>query len=259
LRLDYHHMLKSLQLNPRLGLIWNPLESTTFKLLYSSTFRAPNVFERDYNFFSTNTANPSNREERIKSYESVVEWHSTTGLKLIGDLFYNDMYQLLEQNIDPDFGGNSRQFLNIGHYHAFGIELEAEKRWDSGRLLKASYTYNRLTDERRGGIWAPASPQNAFKLHYAEPLFNNFAKLGIENIFFSERRTPQDSIADAYNQLNLNLSSDRIIHGLDASIGVYNLFDTHYQMPGGTGPADITQKVIPMNGREFRLKLQVTF
>jgi outer membrane receptor for ferrienterochelin and colicins len=91
LRLDYHHMLKSLQLNPRLGLIWNPLESTSFKLLYSSTFRAPNVFERDYNFSRTNTPNPNNREERIKSYESVVEWHSTTGLKLIGDLFYNDI------------------------------------------------------------------------------------------------------------------------------------------------------------------------
>ncbi len=257
LRLDYHHMLKNLQLNPRLGLIWNPLESTIFKLLYSSTFRAPNAWERDYTS-STNTPNPNNYEERIKSYESIVEWHSTTGLKLIGDLFYNDISQLLEQNIDPGFGANG-PFINMGNYHAFGVELEAEKRWDSGRLFKASYTYSRLTDEAEGGMWAKASPQNLFKLHYAEPLFNNFAKLGIENIFIDERRTSQDSIADAYNQLNLNLSSDKIVPGLDVSLGAYNLFDSHYQMLGGTGPADITQKVIPMNGREFRLKLQVTF
>ena len=257
LRLDYHHMLKSLQLNPRLGLIWNPLVSTTFKLLYSSTFRAPNVWERNYNAFN-NIANPDNREERIKSYEGVVEWHSTTGLKLIGDLFYNDMTQLLEQSIEPDYGAVG-QFINSGHYHAVGVELEAEKRWDSGRLLKASYTYNRLTDETIGGAWAAASPQNLFKLHYAEPLFNNFAKLGVENIFIDRRLTPQDSIADAYNQLNLNLSSDQIAPGLDVSIGVYDLFNTYYQMIGGTGPADITQKIIPMNGREFRLKLQLTF
>lgn len=193
-------MLENLQLNPRLGLIWNPLESTSFKLLYATTFRAPNGWERDYNS-STNIPNPNNYEERIKSYESIVEWHSTTGLKLIGDLFYNDISQLLEQNIDPGYGANG-PFINMGHYHAIGVELEAEKRWDSGRLFKASYTYNRLTDETEGGIRAKVSPHNLFKLHYAEPLFNNFATLGIENIFIGERQTSQDSIADGYNQLN---------------------------------------------------------
>lgn len=257
LRLDYHHMLKKLQLNPRLGLVWNPLASTSIKWLYSSTFRAPNVWEQDYNLAAV-TANPNNYEEQVKSYESIVEWRSTSGLKLIGDLFYNDISQLLEQTTEPNFGA-SGQFLNMGHYQAFGLELEAEKRWNSGRLFKASYTYNRLTNESNGGNWANGSPYNLFKLHYAEPLFNNFAKLGIENIFVDERLTPQGSIADAYNQLNVNLSSDQIAPGLDVLFGVYNLFDTHYQMLGGTGPADITQKVLPMNGREFRLKLQLTF
>lgn len=256
-RLDYTHMLKRLQLNPRLGLIWSPLERTTFKLLYGSTFRAPNVWEQDYNL-SAVTANPNNYEERIKSYESVIEWHSTTGLKLIGDLFYNDMTQMLEQIIDPGYGANG-QFINIGRYHAIGGELEAEKRWDSGRFFKASYTYSRLTDETNGGIWAFGSPKNLFKLHYAEPLFNNFANLGIENIYIGERRALQGGVADAYDLLNLTLGSDRIMQGLYVSIGAYNLLNTHYQMLGGTGPADITQNILPMNGREFRLKLQVTF
>jgi len=257
LRLDYHHLLKNLQLNPRLGLIWNPLASTHFKLLYSSTFRAPNAWERDYNS-NTNSANPGNYEEQIKSYEGVVEWHSASGLKLIGDLFYNDISQFLKQNLEPGYGANG-PFINTGSYHAFGVELEAEQRWDSGRLLKASYTYSDVTDETEGRVWAYGSPQNVFKLHYAEPLFNNFAKLGIENIFIDERRTPQNGLADAYNQLNLNLSSDKIAPGLDVLFGLYNLFDTRYPMPGGTGPADITQNTLPMNGREFRVKLQVTF
>lgn len=126
LRLDYHHMLKKLQLNPRLGLIWNPLESTTFKLLYASTFRAPNVWEQDYNVGAV-IANPNNYEERIKSYESVLEWHSTTGLKLIADLFYNDMTQMLEQTVEPGYGA-SGPFINSDHYQALGFELEAEKR-----------------------------------------------------------------------------------------------------------------------------------
>ncbi len=258
LRLDHHHMLKSLQLNPRLGLIWNPLDSTSFKLLYASTFRAPNAWERDYNFSGSNAANPNNNEERIKSYESIVEWHSTAGLKLIGDFFYNDISRLLEQNSDTDYGACGA-FLNIGHYHALGVEFEAEQRWDSGRFFKASHTYSRLTDVKEGNIWAHASPQNIFKLHYAEPLFNSFAKLGIENIYIGERKALQGGVADAYNLVNLNLSSDRIMRGLLVSFGVYDLFDTQAQMLGGTGPADITQNILPMNGREFRLKLQVTF
>lgn len=257
LRLDYHHMLKNLQLNPRLGLIWNPLDSTTFKLLYSSSFRAPNAWERDYTSF-VNTPNPNNFEERIKSYEGVVEWRSAAGLKLIGDFFYNEMTQILEQTIEQGSGATG-QFINKDHYHAIGFELEAEQRWDSGRYFKASYTYSRLTNESDGGVWATASPQNMFKLHYAEPLFDNFAKLGIENIFIDDRRTSQTGVADAYYQLNLNISTDQIAPGLDVSLGAYNLFDSHYQMLGGTGTNDISQNILRMNGREFRLKIQFTY
>lgn len=257
LRLDHHHMLKNLQLNPRLGLIWSPLHSTTLKLLYSSTFRAPNAWERDYNVFN-NVANPNNYEERIKSYESVVEWHAANGLKLVGDLFYYNITQLLEQEIDPGYGAIG-PFINSCNLHAVGVELEAEQRWDSGRLFKASYTYSRLTNETDSNMWAYASPQNGFKLHYAEPLFNNFATLGLENIYIGERKALQGGFAEAYDLINLNLSSDRIMRGLSASFGIYNLLGTHYQMLGGTGPADISQNILPMNGREFRLKLQVTF
>lgn len=257
LRFDYHHMLKKLQLNPRLGLIWNPLDSTTFKLLYSSSFRAPNAWERDY-ASSINTPNPNNYQEQIKSYEGVVEWQSISGLKLTADLFYNDMTQLLEQTIDPGLGA-SGQFINSGHLRAIGTDLEAEQRWDSGRIFKASYTYARVTNEAENGIGAQASPQNIFKLHYAEPLFNDFAKLGIENVFIDQRLTPQNGSANAYYQLNLNLTSDQIAPGLDVSVGAYNLFDSRYPMPGGTGPNDITQNILRMNGREFRIKLQLTF
>lgn len=253
LRFDYHHLLNNLQLNPRLGLIWNPLDTTTFKLLYGSTFRAPNAYETDWNnYYNTNI-----HAEYIKSYEAIVEWRSG-GLQLTGDVFYNDMYDLQKLLVTPGYGADG-PIMNNGHYHAVGAELEAEQRWDNGRLLKASYTFSHVIDEMAGGVQAVGSPNNLFKLHYAEPLFDGFATLGIENIFVDQRKLPQGGFADAYNQLNLNLSSDRIMQGLDVSCGIYNVLDSHYQMLGGTGPADISEPVLRMNGREFRIKLQVTF
>ncbi|NOS88919.1 MAG: TonB-dependent receptor, partial [Methylococcaceae bacterium] len=65
--------------------------------------------------------------------------------------------------------------------------------------------------------------------------------------------------ADGYDLLNVNLSSDRLVQGLDVSVGVYNLLNTHYEMLGGSGAADVPQNILRMNGREYRLKLQITY
>lgn len=252
-RMDYHHMLKQLQLNPRLGLIWNPQANTQFKLLYSSTFRAPNAWESDYNIWG-NVANPAMHQEQIKSYEAIAQWRSGSNLRLLGSVFYNDISQLLEVGPTGDPDGNYSVF-NAGRYHAYGTELEAEQRWRNGRLLKASYTYSLLTDENAHGAWAKASPQNLFKFHYAEPLFDNHLTLGLESIFIDQRKTESGGLAKSYELVNINLSSDKLIRGLDTSLGVYNVFDSHYQMLGVSD----TLNILRMNGREFRLKLQMTF
>lgn len=44
LRLDQHHLINSLQLNPRIGLIWDITPAFTAKLLYGSAFRAAPIF-----------------------------------------------------------------------------------------------------------------------------------------------------------------------------------------------------------------------
>jgi outer membrane receptor for ferrienterochelin and colicins len=256
LRLDYHHMVNSMQLNPRLGLIWNPLDSTTVKILYSTTFRAPNAYESDLDAFGI-VANPNLKEERIRTYEGILEWRDGYGLKVLGNFFYNEMTQVLET--EP-VNAEAMSFFNNGAYTTYGFELEAENRWDGGRLLKASYTYNLMTDEARGGHWAVASPQNLFKLHYAEPLFGDKAMLGIENIFVDQRKTLQGGMAEPYYLVNVNLSSDRLIPNLDLSFGVYNLLDNHYQMVGGDGSDnDLRQDILRMNGREFRFKAVLEF
>ena len=247
-RFDYHHLIKNVQLNPRLGLIWNATADTTYKLLYSSTFRAPNISELDNNtyYFGVNT---QLREELIKSYEGIVEWHPANNTKVIGSLFYNDVTHVL--TFDPS--GETGLFGNFGCYHVYGAEWEAEKRWDNGRLMRGSYTYSLMAHENKPGYRVLGSPEHVFKLHYAEPLFNNYAKIGVENIFIGDRKVEHGMFADAYDLINLNLSSDKLAKGLDLSIGVYNLLDNRYQSV--SGPMDI----VLMNGREFRVKAVLGF
>ena len=55
--------------NPRLALIYNPFEKTTFKLIYGSAFRPPNDFELYYGDGITQKGNPDLKPETITTYE----------------------------------------------------------------------------------------------------------------------------------------------------------------------------------------------
>ncbi len=256
LRLDYHHMIKTLQLHPRIGLIYDITPSFTTKLLYGSSFRAPNVYERDYNVPSFgNIQNPNNREELIKSYEAIAEWYPRNGLKLLGTLFYNDLKKVLVQDTNdksPTFG----MFINSGAYKTYGLELEGEKRWDNGRLLKLTWTHTFTRDENlNGGSWAQDSPKNLVKLHYAEPFLNNTLNLGLEEIFVDQRRTLAGNIAPAYHLFNINLST-KPFYGFQSSLGIYNVLDQHYKVLGGN---EHTQDTLAMDGRTVRFRLEYGF
>lgn len=258
LRLDHHHMIKNLQLNPRIGLIWDVTPSLTTKLLYGSAFRAPNVFERDYEFPDANSPNPNNREELIKSYEAIAEWRPGNGVKLLGTLFYNDLQKVLQQDVDstsPTF----LQYINTGGFHTTGFELGGEKRWDNGRQLKLTWTYNYVHDEvLGGGSWATDSPKNLVKLHYAEPLFDDTLRLGFEELFVDERRTLANNTASSYHLFNINLALTKPLYGFQAGLTVYNVLDQRIKSLGGGG-VEHTQDTLTMDGRTVRFRLEYGF
>ncbi len=249
-RVDENHMIPDLQFNPRFALIWDPRQDTTFKLIYGSAFRAPNVYERD-----RGTPNPYNKEEHIRTYEGDAEWRPWEGVKLSGDIFENDFTRILEP--DPVSG----EFVNVGKFTARGFDLGAEKKWTGERSLKWSFNHTILYDQSGDpDVWAVDSPKNVSKLSYAEPLFGGRAKLGIENVFVDARKTLQDSNAKYYDLVNANLTSTKILPGADISFGVYNIFNAHPEMVGGTGaPGDTLQNVIPQNGRNVLATVRYTF
>jgi len=255
LRLDYHHMIKTLQLHPRIGLIWDVTPTFTTKLLYGSAFRTPNAYERDYDYPGVNKAYLYNKEELVYNYEATAEWYPGNGLKLLGTAFYNDMRQVLIK--DP----TSFTYENTGVFHTYGFELGGEKRWDNGRLFKLTWTHNYTRDENlNGGSWAQDSPKNLVKLHYSEPLFNDQLLLGFEEIFVDQRRTLKGithyNTAPSYHLLNINLSHTKPWHGFQGSLGIYNVLDQHYKVLGGD---EHIQDTLAMDGRTVRFRLEYGF
>jgi outer membrane receptor for ferrienterochelin and colicins len=267
LRLDQHYMLKNLQLNPRIGLIWDASPTITAKLLYGSAFRAPNAFERYYNIpdeEASYKSNPNNTEELIKSYEAIAEWRPGNGLKLLGTVFYNNLQNVLEKNItEADIGKKDStygMYNNTGHYQTYGFELGAEKRWDNGRQFKLSWTHNYTRDEQddQPSNWAQNSPKNLVKLHYTEPFFNDTVRLSFEEIFVDQRRTIKISngIAPSYHLLNIHLSLSKPLHGFQPTLGIYNVLDQHFEVLGSN---EHKQNTLEMDGRTVRFRLEYGF
>ncbi len=252
-RLDQHHMIKDLQVNPRAALIWDVTSSVTGKLLYSSAFRAPNVYERDFNNPEFGfRPNANNAEEHIKSYEAIVEWRPGDGYRFMGTGFHNNFVRLLEHQEED----KSNQFTNGGKFHSYGFEMEAEKRWHNGRLLKLAWTYTHVNDDDQGGIVASDAPKNLVKLHYAEPLFDDTLRLGFEEIFVDDRRTLKSNTASSYHLFNVNLALAKPFYGFQAGLGLYNVFDQHYKVLGGS---EHVQDTLTMDGRTVRFRLEYGF
>lgn len=255
LRVDQHHLMEKTEINPRLGLVWNPRPSTTLKLLYGSAFRAPNTMERDYDAFTSWVANPNNTEEHIKNYEAAVEWRSTDGIKLTGSVFYNEFNDVLSKDYDPA-SATYHMFTNTGNIQTVGFEAGIEKRWDNGREVKWFYDHSEFANHSGTSWGAVDAPKDVAKLLYAEPLFDGRARLGLENIYVGERTTLYYEREPGYYFANANISAPRVFLGFDVSFAVYNLFNGTIDMIGGP---DVRQNVIPMNGRSFLLRVQRTF
>lgn len=247
LRMDHHHMIDSLQFNPRVGLIWDVTPSLTAKLLYGSSFRAPNILEHDLNRVV------STGKEKLVSYEAVAEWYPGGGVKLLGTVFFNRLSKLIQIEESRPF-----DYINSGKFDSLGFELGAEKRWDNGRQLKFSWTYNNTRDKSPFGVtgWATDSPHHMVKAHYSELLFQDSLNLGFEEIFIDQRRTFSGSIAPGYHLFNINLASAKPIYGFQASLGIYNVFDQHFKIIPGT---NFTQDVLPSDGRTVRFRVEYGF
>ena len=237
--------------NPRAALIWKPREGATLKLLYGEAFRAPNIYQLDYNGFGQR-ANPALQPETIRTYEAVAEQYLGTHWRGTISLFRNEIAGLIDTTDDAN---GFVIFANSGDARVNGAEAEVEGKWDSGLLLRASYTRQDAVSGTTGERLVN-SPENMLKAHLSVPLYQDKIFGSVEMLYAGGRSTLSGkSTGDAW-LLNATLFSRELAPGLEFSASVYNLLDRKYRTPGGE---EHLQDSIAQDGRTFRLKLTVRF
>jgi outer membrane receptor for ferrienterochelin and colicins len=244
-------------INPRVGLIYTPWQSTTFKLLYGEAFRAPNQAEL-HNEVGTVTPNPDLKPEKLDTLEFIVEHYFTRQLRAELNVFHTN----ITDNIRSAPVGNLSKYLNIGDVESIGVEGQIENTWGDGFQGRLSYSWQETTDKKTGERLTN-SPEHMVKFNLIAPLWQDKVFLGFETQYVSNRKIlSKDSNnnlggrVDDYVISNLTVFTQNWVKGLELSAGIYNLFDERYFDPAS---ADHRQNAIQQDSLTFRVKGSLDF
>jgi outer membrane receptor for ferrienterochelin and colicins len=253
-RYDYYSIFGS-TINPRVGLIYNPWESTTLKLLYGTAFRAPNQSELN-NTVGNVVSNPDLKPEKLNTLEFIVEHYLTRQLRAELNIFHTD----IKDNITlTPIGHGISQNQNNRNVDSTGVEAQIENTWGDGFQGRLSYSWQNTTDKLTGERLTN-SPEHMVKLNLIAPLWQDKVFVGFETQFMSSRKTPHRVVngieipggrVGDFVISNLTVYTQNWVKGLELSAGAYNIFDQRYFDPASP---TYSQNAIQQDGIQFRIK-----
>ncbi len=239
-RYDFDSQIGS-QLNPRLGIVYEPTPNSNIKLLYGRAYRAPGPGEQ-YAIFGFAYGNAHLKPEVINTFEMAALYRfrtMTNSLSFYWNNLTNLIYAPVGMEINPDF-----KYHNIGKNTSTGVEYE--NKLLLGRnfysFLNASYTLseNTVTINDKDSVYN--HPDMApFKLNfginyrfynYFNCNLNMFYRSKMEKLYAPDPATGnnievQDPIGN-YAIFNFTLRIKGLIKNVDISASLYNILDTKY-------------------------------
>ena len=236
-------------LSPRAGLHFNPTPNTDLKVNYSWAFRAPNDYEAFYAGNNSNTANPTLKPERIRSWEVDVERRFGKRYYVSGAGFLNQIDDLIEQSMDPLTG--QPVYANSTRVQTKGLEYELGVKWPGGLEGSVSHTVQN-TRSLLSGEDLPNSPRQLAKVNLSVPLLQKKLFASVDAQYTSRARTVAQTEVGGFFLVNLTFFSRKITQKIDLSGGLYNLLDKRYADTGGLEDREVS---IPQDGRSFGVKL----
>ena len=246
--------------SPRGALIVHLHNNSTFKLLYGTAFRVPNIYER---FIDDPIAgykpNTNLMFEKIQTIETVWEQRLNSALSGVASVYQYRMKDLIDQVVDPTDG--FLQYQNISSVRAWGVELELQARREDGLMAYANYAFQR-TEDRDSNQNLTNSPSHLFKAGFSFFLSKGLSAAG-DLQYETSRKTVYDTQTDAYMLSNMTFRAQEnasfmqfLPGGWHLDLQLRNLFDTVYTTPGGF---EHLQPAIQQNGRNYLLEIGYSF
>lgn len=249
LRYDHYSTVGN-AVNPRVGFMYQAPTRTTLKLLYGRAFRAPNAYELHY-LAPGYVPNPNLKPETIDTWELEAEQPFLEHYRFSLSEFYYQVHGLVSSVDD----GTVFQYKNTGNARALGTEFALTGQWEKGWMARVSYTYQ-STEDSDSGTELVNSPRHLAKIHLRIPVWHDRVWLGTELFYVGSMRAVQSGRVDGYPLGNVTLTTSEWIKGVEFSASLYNVWDQKYSI---SGFPEHRQRLIPQDGRTFRLKLTYKF
>ncbi|TFG91441.1 MAG: TonB-dependent receptor [Syntrophobacterales bacterium] len=216
--------------------------------MFGTAFRPPNGYELYYSDGSTQKTNLDLNEESSTNYELILEQNLGKRFRATVSGYYTRIRNLITLVNDP--ADDLLVFRNIGRAELRGVELELDKKWDSGLNGRISYSYQNAKDLMTGDR-LPNSARHLVKLNLLFPLIEEKVVLGVEEQYTSRKNTLAGSQTGDFFITNVTLFSRNLLKNLELSGSVYNLFNSKYFVPAS---GEHLQNSIEQDGRTFRVK-----
>lgn len=231
--------------NPRLALIFKPVEKTAIKVLWGTAFRAPDAYELYYRT-DLLLANPDLKPETIRTTELVVERYFSDQYRVMADVYTSHVRGLISQVVNPE---GFFVFMNLNSAATHGVEAEFEGKWRSGVSSRFSYSYQNASD------LATDKPLVNTARHLATvnvmvPLVHRQLFAGMDLHYVGRVETLNGSSTNGFVVPNLTVTTRDFRNGVTMAANVYNLFDNNYGYPGGD---EHRQNILYQDGRTFRV------
>jgi iron complex outermembrane receptor protein len=244
--------------SPRLAAIFAPSQSSTFKLLYGTAFRAPGPYEAA-DGGDQYKENRNLRPETAQTMEAVWQQRLAPGLLGSVSLFHYDMHRLIDLTLDPV--DSLYQYRNVGNARADGFEVELQTRWHHSMTGYLSYSYQDAT-EQASGQRLTNSPAHMLKAGAAADL-TTYLGAAVDIRYESGRRTLAGTETDAAIVSDLHLlvparpaAARGVLQRLELSLRLNNVFDASFATPGGV---EHRQAAILQDGRNLSAELRYRF
>lgn len=241
LRWDHYFDTFGGTLNPRLGLIVSPSESSALKLLYGRAFRAPNPFEL---YYDQNALSEALKPERIVTYEAVWEQRLHETLRATATTFHYRARDLIAQATGGDTI-DGLYYANADNARATGAEVELQADLPGRLRGRVAHTFQSVTTDAASQSISN-SPRHLSMVVVDAPLSRTGLRLGFNGYRIGRRRTVFGETVDGAFVGDLTLSRAERRGALGFSLTIRNLFDNAFSDPGSV---EHRQRAIPQDGR----------